>query len=141
MSQQAEQNAEMAADEDRAFAERDEAAAVQGSEGAEDTILPPYTDDMDVAQGLACYFSGCRYKGYTWGKLFHHVKTAHKVKAPTIRGTPLHMLGQGEINQQQQERRRKANAEEGGAKAAYRCDADRDVGGRCAGLARKGIRP
>ena len=64
---------------------------------------PPYTeaDEGELANGLPCYYAGCKYKGTSWSKILGHVKTRHGVRHAFLNGTYLHSEASKEINAKQ----------------------------------------
>ena len=60
--------------------------------------MPPYTENDNPLDGLACYIIGCKYKGNAWGLLLQHLRLKHKISFASLQGTFLHTKGKEEIN-------------------------------------------
>jgi hypothetical protein len=54
----------------------------------EEVPEPPYKDGDNPADGLSCYYHGCKHKGKSWGSILDHVRD-------------LYNMGKHDINQRQ----------------------------------------
>ena len=109
-----------AAAEEAALAPEDNQLVLAGAKhNQEDAAIgdhpvPPYGPDDMPADGLTCYYNGCNFKAFTYGKILDHVKNHHKQKFSGLTGTYLHTMGlQDKMTQQVAYRAAKKKQEEG----------------------------
>jgi hypothetical protein len=55
--------------------------------------MPPYTEDDNPLDGVACYIIGCKYKGYDWAIFLQQLRLKHQISFASIEGSYLHTQG------------------------------------------------